>query len=91
MNLLSLSVFGLPSPPFFFSSLFLSTHFGLPVLSLFPHFQEEDAPLAVEATSEENLHRQREEELTTLHQQLDDCSSKYEKLELDIKKYTAGK
>ena len=91
MNPLSLSVFGLPSPPFLFSSLFISTHYCLPFLSLFPHFQEKDAPVAVEATSEEDLQRQREEELTTLHQQLDDCSSKYGKLELYIKKYTAGK
>lgn len=72
-----------------FPSLFASTHFCLPLLV--PHSQEEDAPVAVEATSEEDLQRQREEELTSLRQQLDEWSSKYEKLELDIKKYTAGK
>ena len=67
--------------------LFLPTF----VCPSFPRSQEEDAPVAVEATSEEDLQRQREEELTTLRQQLDEWSSKYEKLELEIKKYTAGK
>ncbi|XP_019852672.1 PREDICTED: coiled-coil domain-containing protein 22 homolog isoform X2 [Amphimedon queenslandica] len=52
--------------------------------------KEEDAPVAVEATSEEDLQQQREQELATLREQLNDWASQYEKLELDIKKYTAG-
>ena len=90
-KIFAIRILSIHSCPLFFllSSLFLF----LPtfVCPSFPHSQEEDAPVAVEATSEEDLQRQREEELTTLRQQLDEWSSKYEKLELDIKKYTAGK
>ena len=91
MKIFAIRILSIHSCPLFFllSPLFLF----LPtfVCLSFPFSQEEDVPVAVEATSEEDLQRQREEELTTLRQQLDEWSSKYEKLELDIKKYTAGK
>ena len=44
----------------------------------------------MEATSEEDLQRQREEELTALQNQLSELTSHFETLELNMKKYTAG-
>ena len=41
----------------------------------------------MEATSEEDLQYQREEELTGLQNQLSELTSHFEKLELNMKKY----
>ena len=44
----------------------------------------------MEATSEEDLQHQREEELTALQNQLSELTSRFKILELNMKKYTAG-
>ena len=45
----------------------------------------------MEATSEEDLKRQRELELSSLQEELAALTSQYETMELNIKKYDAGK
>jgi hypothetical protein len=52
--------------------------------------KEDEAAVAVEVTSEEDLKAQRERELAELQDELNKLTSHFEMMELNMKKYTAG-